>query len=180
MAVAAAVAHRVADLARGIDERAAQRLGERKVEDPVPAPRRAGLGVERADRAVGQAIRQEVQVVEDDERPELEVGVEHAAHRDGEDRVGPAVAKRGDVRAVRYLARDPEVAVAVTGDVQDIRVRETPLGHHGRTERRRDLLGRPGVEVGQRVGARPRDDPHPHRSRIVCPRPARRERSLRS
>jgi len=59
-----------AGLLGGLQQRAAQRLGEGLVVDPVPAALLTRLGVERADRAVGQAVGEEVQVVEDDEAAE--------------------------------------------------------------------------------------------------------------
>ena len=81
----------MADLVGAGEEGLAQRVGERQVEDPVPAAGRSGLGVERADGAVGEAIRQEVEIVEDDERAEVEIGVERTADRDGEDRLRAAM-----------------------------------------------------------------------------------------
>src|SRR3712207_7392549 len=45
--IAAAVADRMADLARAREQGRTQRLGERRLEDPVPAAGRARLGVQR-------------------------------------------------------------------------------------------------------------------------------------
>ena len=55
-----------------VQQRAAQRGADRALVDPVAAAGTPRLGVQRADRAVGQPVGQEVQVVEDDQRPELE------------------------------------------------------------------------------------------------------------
>jgi hypothetical protein len=54
-----------AGLGGAVQQGLAQRLGERPVVDPVSAALLAGLGVERADRAVGEAVGEEVQVVEE-------------------------------------------------------------------------------------------------------------------
>src|SRR3954451_3712570 len=177
VAVAAPVSHRVADLGRGVEQHATERLGERQVEDPVPPTRRARLRVQRAERPVGEPVREEVQVVEDDERAQRELGIERAADRDGDDRVGATGAERRDVGAVGDLAREAQVAVAVARDVDDLGAGEAALGDEGGAEGRRDLTRRTGFEVRQRVRARPRDDPDPHRLRIVCRWRMRRDRA---
>jgi len=69
-----------------------------------------------------------VQVVEDDERAQRELGIERAADRDGEDRVGATGAERRDVGAVGDLAREAQVAVAVARDVDDLGAGEAALG----------------------------------------------------
>ena len=61
-----------------------------------------------------------MQVVEDDQRPELELGVERAADRDGQDRLGAEVAQGDDVGLVGDGAAQAPVALAVAGDVQDV------------------------------------------------------------
>ena len=139
VAVAAAVADGAAGLARAVEQGAAQRLAERAVEDPVPAPRRARLGVQRAQRPVGQAVGREVQVVEDEQRPELELRVQRPAHGDGQDRLRPALAQRPDVGLVGDRAAQEPVPVAVARDVQrPRRPRTLPDGDERLAERRRD------------------------------------------
>jgi hypothetical protein len=51
----------------------------------------AGLGVERDQLAATEPVREEVQVVEADQRPELDGRVDRAAHRDRDHRVGAEV-----------------------------------------------------------------------------------------
>ena len=66
----------------------------------MPAPAPAGVDVKRAQLAVAEPVRQEVQVVEHDQRAELEPRIEGAAHGDAEDRVGARLSQREHVRAV--------------------------------------------------------------------------------
>jgi hypothetical protein len=66
--------------------------------------------------------------VEDDERAELEAGVESPADGDGQDRLGTGVVERGDVGLVGDGAAQSPVALAVTADVQDVDRAEPALG----------------------------------------------------
>jgi hypothetical protein len=68
-----------------------------------------------------------VQVVEHDQRAELEVRVERAADRDGQDRLGAALAQRPDVGLMRDRAAQPQVALTVARDVQDVGAGEAAL-----------------------------------------------------
>ena len=163
MAVAAAVDRVVAGLLGARQQRLAQVLGERALVDPVPAPLLARLGEQRADRPVGQAVGEEVQVVEDDEAAEREVRVQRAADGDREDRVGAALLQRGDVRLVGDHARQQLVAGTVARDVQHVDAGEAPARDRRRPEARLDELGLAvGLDARQRVGARAREDPDPH------------------
>jgi len=96
-----------------IGKRLAERLRERRLVDPVPAARPARLGMERAERPVRQPVGEEVEVVEDQERAELDRWVDRPADRDREDRVGAAIAQRRDVRLMGDVAREPWVPFAV-------------------------------------------------------------------
>jgi hypothetical protein len=104
VAVAAAVDRVVAGLLGAGQQRLAQMLGERPLVDPVPATPLPRLGEERADLPVGQAVGEEVQVVEHDEAAERHARVQRAADGDREDRVRAALLERRDVRLVGDLA----------------------------------------------------------------------------
>ena len=92
----------------------------------MPAARVAGRVVERAERAVGEPVGEEVQVVEDDQRAERQRRVDGAADRDADHRVGAELLQRRDVGAVRDMVREPRVSLAVAGDVQHLDVAERP------------------------------------------------------
>ena len=93
MAVTAAVTNGTAELARGLEQGLPQRRVKRPVEDPMAAAGCPGLGVQRAQGPVRQAVGQEEQVVEDDQRAELQPRVERPTDGDGEDRPRAALAE---------------------------------------------------------------------------------------
>ena len=62
---------------------------------------------ERAQRTVGQAVGDEVQIIEHDQRPELERGVDGAADGATDHRAGAELPQRPDVRAVVDAAGKP-------------------------------------------------------------------------
>jgi hypothetical protein len=80
----------------------------------------ARLGEEGADLAGRQAVGEEVEVVEADERPELERGVDASAHRQRDHRVGPRRRQGGDVRPVLDVVGEPHVALPVAREVHDV------------------------------------------------------------
>ena len=84
--------------------------------------------MQRAQRAVGEPVGEEVQVVEDDELAEPERRIGRAADGDGEHRARPELLQRDDVGLVRDLAREALVVVAVARDVQDVLAGEAPAG----------------------------------------------------
>ncbi len=77
----------------------------------------AWLDEERAQRAVGQSVRGEVQVVEDHQRPERERRVERATRGTADDRARAELFERPDVRSVRDLVREAHVPGAMARDV---------------------------------------------------------------
>ena len=108
-----------------------------------------------------------MQVVEDDQRPERELGVAAPADGDGEDRVGAGGPQRADVRLVGDRGAEQRVALAVAGDVQDLGARQRAGGHGRGAERRGHGLGRGAPELGERIGPRSGDDPDAHRAGIL-------------
>ena len=61
-----------------------------------------------------------MQVVEADERPQLERGVDAAADGQADDGVGAGLRERGEVGAMRDVVGEPDVAFAVARDVQHV------------------------------------------------------------
>ena len=80
----------------------------------MTAPRETRPVIERADRPVGQPVRQEVQVVEDDQFAQLESGVDGAADRRRQHDLGTGFAQCQHVGTVVDLAREPRVTLAVS------------------------------------------------------------------
>jgi hypothetical protein len=72
-----------------------------------------GLLVERAQAPVGQPVGGEVQVVEADQRAELDGGIDGAAHRHGQDPARAQLLERGEVGEVRDVVGEPDMAHAV-------------------------------------------------------------------
>jgi hypothetical protein len=118
--------------------------------------------MERAQRAVGQPVHEEVQVVEDDQGAELDRGISRAAHGHRQDRVGAQLLERADVRLMRHRAAQSRMAFTVARDVQHVGAGERPDAYARWAEARLDLT-RLAVEPGQRVGPRPGDDADAHR-----------------
>ncbi len=130
MAVAATVPGVVAGGLRARGERRAKLFREGPLEDPVPASGLARLGEERAQRSVGEPIREEVEVVEDDQRAELDVGVHRPADR-RQHSFGPELTQRGDVRSVEDVVRQTPVALPVARQVQDLDAIDLPARDEG-------------------------------------------------
>jgi hypothetical protein len=128
----------------------------------VPAQRVARLVVERADRAVGQPVGQEVQVVEHDQRPERHGQVDRPAHGHPDHAVGPLLLQRPDVGPVLHLVGQPLVAGLVAGDVQHLRASHPALGDERVAVARLHVARVAGLEAGQLVRAGAGEDADPH------------------
>jgi hypothetical protein len=92
----------------------------------VPAVVVAGLVVERAQRPVGQAVGEEVQVVEADQRAELDAGIDRAAHRHRQHGVGAELLEPGEVGLVGDVVGEPQVALLVARDVEHVDAANVP------------------------------------------------------
>ena len=163
VAVAATVAHGDARRRAAAQQGRAQPVRERPLVDPVPALQRARLGEERAEAAVRQAVREEVQVVEADERAERDVGVDRPADRHREHARGAQLLQGRDVRPMRDMVGEPRMPGPVAGDVQHLDAGPGPTRDQRLAPRRVHRLRSGALEPGQRVGAGAGQDPDRHR-----------------
>jgi hypothetical protein len=120
------------------------------------------LLVERAQAAVRESVREEVQVVEHDQGSERHRGIDRSADGHGQHALGTELPQRGDVRPVLDLAREPRMSLAVAGYVEHLRVARPPAADERLAEPRADRLRGPGLDAGKGVGAGARDDPDLH------------------
>src|SRR4051812_47450661 len=159
--VATAVARGSPGLDAGLDQRGAEPGRERRLEDPVTASGRAGRVVKRAQRAVREPVREEVQVVEDDQRPERDRRIDSPANRHREHAVRAELLEGVDVGPVRHLVREPEMTLLVAGDVQDLDAFALTVCDQRFAVRGLDALGRRRALV-ERVRAGPCQHAHLH------------------
>ena len=131
----------------------------------MSARRVAGRHEERAQRAVGEPVGGEVQVVEDHERAQLQARVHRAARGASDHRRRAEVVQGPDVGAVGHLVRQPHVAGAVAGDMKDVDAREAPARDLDRPEGRLVQQELGIRETGQRVGPGSGDDADRHGAR---------------
>src|SRR5579884_579972 len=117
---------------------------------------------ERAQAAVRKTVRDEVEVVEDDQRAELERRVDRSARGAPDDGGGAELVQRPDVRAVVDGVREAHVPRAVSREVEDLDIRVGPPRDPGLTPRGLHASSLAALEAWQCVGARARDDPHRH------------------
>ena len=96
-----------------------------------------------------------MQIVEHDQRAELERGIDRPAGGAPDDGARAELVQCPDVRAVGDLVGEPGVAGAVTRDVQHLGAGEPPARERGRTERRIDRQVLDVIEAGQRVVPEP-------------------------
>ena len=112
--------------------------------------------------AVAETIGEEVQVVEADQRAELDRRVDRPADRDRDHGVGAEIGQRGDVGPVRDQVGQPAVALAVARDVEHLGAGERPARDLRLAPTGGDRLRAGAFEPRERVGPRAGDDPDRH------------------
>lgn len=94
-----------------------------------------------------------MQIVEHDQRAELECGVDRAAGRTPDHRCGPQLLEGPDIGPVGYLMGQPQMADPVPRDVKRVHPAVRSAGDRGFAERGADRNRFCILETGKRIGA---------------------------